>query len=265
MKIAVLFDGAGLARLGLEQAGHNCTGYELDPNKHHLSTYVGSGNCRLGEATTVELKDFDAIWASPPCQMLSEARTQGLPVSPYAGNFLAWALKLKTLYPKKIVWVENVYPIISNKNLWGTPYNAAQFLPVPIQNRPRLVAGNYPLPYVYRPFARQYNHLKICPTILASEYKGCASDKRRASRFYGRRLTLEECAFHQGFTIPEAWYTIPTWYTILKGQTGRRETRWKYNLYEAIGNGVPVYMARAFGEAIYSPLQQTLFPQEELA
>ena len=31
MNIAVLFDGAGLARLGLEQAGHTCIGIELDP------------------------------------------------------------------------------------------------------------------------------------------------------------------------------------------------------------------------------------------
>ena len=27
MRIAVLFDGAGLARLGLEQAGHTCVGF----------------------------------------------------------------------------------------------------------------------------------------------------------------------------------------------------------------------------------------------
>jgi site-specific DNA-cytosine methylase len=49
LKIAVLFDGAGLARLGLEQAGHDCTGYEIDPAKHHLSRMVGSGNSVLAD------------------------------------------------------------------------------------------------------------------------------------------------------------------------------------------------------------------------
>ena len=29
---------------------------------------------------------------------------------------------------------------------------------------------------------------------------------------------------------------------------GLEQAEWKQNLYEAIGNGVPVYMAKAFGE-----------------
>ena len=45
LMILVLFDGAGLARLGLERAGHTCVGVELDPCKHWLGQYVGSGNC----------------------------------------------------------------------------------------------------------------------------------------------------------------------------------------------------------------------------
>ena len=81
----------------------------------------------------------------------------------------------------------------------------------------------------------------MCPAITATEYKGCASDKRRASRFYGRRLTIQECAYHQGFVIPEAWYATPKEF---KGTPGQ----WKNQLYEAIGNGVPVYMAKAFGD-----------------
>jgi site-specific DNA-cytosine methylase len=35
MKIAVLFDGAGLARKGLEDSGHECTGFEIDPVSHY--------------------------------------------------------------------------------------------------------------------------------------------------------------------------------------------------------------------------------------
>ena len=231
MKIAVLFDGAGLARLGLEQAGHICYGFELDPWKHYLSTFVGSGNCTCIDVQQVDLSNYDAVWASPPCQWHSRARTQGEPISQFADDLLTWSLKL----PHKILWVENV---VSRYNGWGTKFNAAQFELKPRQNRNRIVGGTYIMPQVYRPYKRRYPD--ICPCVTATEYKGCASDKRRASRFYGRRLTLEECAYHQGFNIPKEWYNIPSKWTGTKAQ-------WKYNLYEAIGNGVPCYMAEKFG------------------
>lgn len=69
---------------------------------------------------------------------------------------------------------------------------------------------------------------------------GCATDKRRASRFYKRRLTIEECAFHQNFIIPAAWHEVP------KDFPGPPHV-WRKNLYEAIGNGVSPVMSYAFG------------------
>src|SRR5262249_40532381 len=111
MNIAVLFDGCGLVRLGLEQAGHTCTGYELDPAKHYLSQFIGSGCCKLADATTVDLSGYDGIWASPPCQFLSIARTQGMPLSIYATNLLPWSLALVEQYPEKTIWIENVLPL----------------------------------------------------------------------------------------------------------------------------------------------------------
>lgn len=241
MNIAVLFDGAGLSRLGLEQAGHTCTGFELDPSKHYLSQFVGSGNVVLADVRDIDLTGFDAVWASPPCQLRSTTRTQGLPVSAYADDLLEWSLNLDA----PILWVENIVSQRATENTWGTVWNAAQFLEEPIQNRNRIVAGRYRPPHVYHEYRRSFKG--VCPAILATEYKGGASDTRRASRFYGRRLTLDECAWHQGFTIPEEWYTIPDFWRGTRGQ-------WRFNLYEAIGNGVPVYMARAFGEA-YEPNQ----------
>lgn len=94
MRIAVLFDGGGLARLGLEQAGHECTGFEIDPVKHYLSQFVGSGRSVLADVTRYNFNDFDAVWASPPCQRRSAARTQGEPVSPYADELVNWSLSL---------------------------------------------------------------------------------------------------------------------------------------------------------------------------
>lgn len=251
MKTAVLFDGAGLARLGLEQAGHECIGFELDPTKHYLSQFICSGKSVLADATKVDVSEFDAIWASPPCQWLSSARTQGDPISNFSTNLLQWSIDLLKRYPEKIIWIENVYPQ-GQLPTGATAYNAAQFLSTPIQLRQRLLWGRYPEPHVYRSFQRQYDWLfGICPAILATEYKGSKTDRSRASRFYGRRLTIEECAYHQGLNeVPSQWYEVPTWYEVPEGKTGTRKTNWKNNLYESIGNAVPVYMAKAFGNAI---------------
>lgn len=254
MKIAVLFDGAGLARLGLEQAGHECVGFELDPWKHYLSKHVGSGRSVLADVTKINLAGFDAVWASPPCQQFSSARTQGEPVSEYAGDFLEWSLSL----PHEILWVENVIPQ-GKMPTWGTPWNAAQFTEEPLQNRNRMIGGRYEGPSVFHEYKKAFPG--VCPCITATEYKGCGSDKRRASRFYGRKLTLQECAYHMGFEVPEAWFEPPEEFLLMANEAKSEKAGklvfntwadWQKNLYEAIGNGVPVYMARAFGE-VYKP------------
>lgn len=243
-RIAVLFDGAGLARLGLEQAGHECMGIELDPVAHHLGRFVGSGDSLLADVKSETamrvLQWADAVWASPPCQWLSAARTQGDPVSEYSENLLEWSLRLRELYPNiKTLWVENVLQYGKGKNDWGTVWNAAQFLGAR-QNRNRVVGGYYPTPEAL-PYKRAFKGM--CPCITATEFKGCASDTRRASRFYGRRLTIDECAYHMGLPVPAGWYTKPLWFEGTPGQ-------WKQAQYRALGNGVPVAMARAFGEAL---------------
>lgn len=241
MKIAVLFDGAGLARLGLERAGHDCTGFELDPLKHGLSRMVGSGRTVLADVRDVDLSTFDAVWASPPCQLRSSARTQGAPVSPYAVDLLDWALAL----PHSVLWVENIMSQRTADNGWGRAFNAAQFGPVPIQNRNRIIGGRYPEPTVDRPYRKAFPG--VCPCITATEYKGCASDTRRASRFYGRRLDLFECAYHQGLDAA----TVRGWIEARSALAPNLTPgEWRRNLYEAIGNGVPVFMAQAFGCAV---------------
>lgn len=218
----------------MERAGHDCVGFELDPLKHELGKNVGSGNVILADAIEVDTSSFDAVWASPPCQRHSSARTQGEPVSDYSTDYLEWSLSID----KEILWVENVIPQ-GKLPTWGKPYNAAQFSQNPLQNRNRMIGGNFKEPNTYREYKKYYSDMDICPTITATEYKGCASDKRRASRFYGRRLTIEECAYHQGFIIPSEWYDIPEGFT---------KAQWYKNIYEAIGNGVPVYMAEEFGK-----------------
>lgn len=237
MRIAVLFDGGGLARLGLEQAGHVCFGVELNPIAHYLSGFVGSGSSLLGDATEFDLFGFDAVWASPPCQELSSARTSGKAQGDFSTDYLDWCLSLSE--DVGTLWVENVTRQENHLNKWGTVWNAAQFSKDVLQCRNRVIGGIYNRPNVYRKYLRSYGS-KVCPTITATEYKGCATDTRRASRFYGRKLTLDECAFHQGFEVPAEWLKNPP-------QFKMTDTQWEYELYRAIGNGVPVYMAKGFG------------------
>jgi site-specific DNA-cytosine methylase len=266
--VLVGFDGAGLSRLGLEKAGLKCVGVELDPDKHRLSKFVGSGNCILGDVTKIkDLYKFRAAWMSPPCQERSSARTQGAPTSEYAVNLLDYCLELieEAEYQAmlagvenqlKTLWVENVTVNGAGNNDWGTTYNAAQFLQIPIQNRNRVIGGVYPIPHVFREYKKTYPG--ICPCITASEHKGCATDSRRASRFYGRRLTVQECAMHQSFSIPLEWLSIPE---------GWNRGAWYKNLYEAIGNGVPCTMAEKFGSALVKVMtaEQQLLKLELLA
>lgn len=168
MRIAVLFDGAGLARLGLEQAGHECVGVELNPVVHYLGQFVGSGNCILGDARDFDVSEFDAVWASPPCQQRSEARN-GNPLNGYyADDLLAWSMQIEA----PILWVENVTLQSKEGNDWGLTVNAAQFTKVPIQCRNRIIGGRYPKPHFFRDYKRYYKEFNIPPTITANEWKG---------------------------------------------------------------------------------------------
>lgn len=247
MKIAVLFDGAGLARLGLEQAGHECVGVEIDRRRHHLAQFVGGGQSVLIDAKEFDLSGFDAVWASPPCSTRSTAIKDltgkgGLRDPEHQQDHLEWSLSI----PADILWVENVTKQGSKGNEWGPTYNAAQFGDDPLrQNRNRIVGGRHTPPEPLRPYRRRFPG--ACPCVSATEYKGCASDRLRASRFYGRKLTVQECAYRMGIDIPQQWYAIPDWFEPEKKQPSR-EVHWLRNLYEALGNGVPVWMARAFGE-----------------
>lgn len=256
----VLFDGAGLSALGLRRAGFRTIGVELNPIVHAISRNVlhreisvlgnqsaaSQSGCIEADVRSPVVQKLmryaDVIWASPPCQTHSRARTQGAPKA-FGEDLLPWSLELPDRFPDaKAVWIENVAQLAFGKPpTWGTIYNAHQF-DTP-QNRNRMIGGRYPEPEILRPWQKAYKG--ICPTITASEYKGCATDKRRASKFYGRKLHLWECAYHMD---------LPVWaQNAIKDtpheQFGLTEAGWNNECYKAIGNGVPIRMAEAFGKA----------------
>lgn len=257
LNILVLYDGGGLARLGLEQSGHICTGVELDPVKHEMSKYVGSGNCICADVLALDdsfYLQFDAIWSSPPCQSYSDQKTDdktGVYGNP---ECLPHSMKLIDKFPHlKAIWIENV---LSNYfKPYAQHYNAAQFLLNPVQRRRRLIGGRFDKPFVYRGFKYDYPEFRhVPPAPMASELKagGLATEvtkeRRKFSKWYrlnrDRRPTTEDMAVAQGFSIPDEWAQFST-----------------RQISQAIGNGVPVYMAKAFGDA-YS--KDKVSPQLEL-
>lgn len=297
-KVAVLFDGAGYARLGLEAAGFDCYGFELNPLAHWLSSHLGNKNRSiLADVRNVDLSGFDAVWASPPCQRFSAA-TQGSGnqvTGKYKDDLLEWSLTIPERYPNiRVVWVENVLTRKKELDTWGVKYNAAQFSDEPLQQRQRMIGGQYPLPKTYRDYKPHYVELSdvSCPAITASEWKWSKNDKRRASRWwykkYGRRPTWQELVNYMGLpteSIPKEWYRGFQIFDIKDEEEkkaarlafekeigwevdnpGKRltPTRWRNTLMRAAGNGVVVSMAKGLGEAAMREFEAAKQKQEEL-
>lgn len=260
LNILVLFAGAGLATRGLLDAGHTCTDVEIQPEKSYLSEILNPEATHIvSDVMDLDpdwIATFDAVWASPPCQKRS-GMNQGRDLDAIEkynkhDDLLEWSLSLKN----NVLWVENV---VDNKgrNNWGKRYNAAQF--ETRQLRTRIIGGRYRNPAINLPYKPSYlksHNIDICPAVLATEITKSAIPSPKsgfihseAAYWYGRTLSLSEVAWHQGIDkIPHE--LLKSWWYPLDNYTYRQ---WKIELCEAIGNGVPVYMAKAFGEAYSYP------------
>jgi len=257
--VLVLFDGMGLAAEGFRRAGFHTVGVELNPDAHALAgallAHTGPERGHLINENVLNipnhiLANSHAIWASPPCQTHSAARTQGAPIGEYAVDLMGWAQNLLAQFPRKPIWIENVTRYGKGLNDWGTLYNAAQF--GTNQNRNRIVGGRYPAPIPIRPYKKWFtlHGHPVCPAVTATEYKGCASDTRRASRFYKGKLSLSEMAYHMDMIDHPEDQELINKFLAVRPISSYTPARWKHEVCRAIGNGVPVRMAEAFAKAL---------------
>lgn len=123
---------AGGATRGLQLAGYHVTGVDIKPQKH----YIGDRFIQA-DAMEVDLRGYDLIWASPPCQAHSDLQKQSKII--YADLIEPVRQMLITTGVPYII--ENVEgaPLIKPIMLCGTMFEGLRVI------RHRLFESNIPL------------------------------------------------------------------------------------------------------------------------
>ena len=194
----VLFAGAGFSSVGLALAGYLITAVELDEKKCYLHSFMKPAAEKIicadvRSLTPQFLQQWSQIWLSPPCQQRSVMRVSSKKVgaaSERGFDFVNWCLE--NTRHCDVVWIENVYNTntIAQDSEWATQWNAAQFSPIPLQCRQRLVGGKYPMPRVFRKHHRSYRRVRgvrFEPVYKPGDYRP-EQEERPSSERYNEKL-----------------------------------------------------------------------------
>ena len=116
-RVLDLFCGAGGASVGLWRAGWMPEGVDLEPQRYYPFTFTQADALEV-LADRRYLEQFDAVWASPPCQ------DHSLLIAQHEKHGTGWMLEatLEALRPLDVPWiVENVAtaPLASAPTLFG--------------------------------------------------------------------------------------------------------------------------------------------------
>ena len=138
-KLLDLFCGAGGAAMGYHRAGFEVVGVDIKPQPHYPFEF------HQGDALTHPLDGFDAIHASPPCQIHSEASKQWRKAGVKYPDLIA-PIRERLNSNNKAWIIENVpgapllNPVMLNGEMFGMRVR-----------RRRLFETNWPLAFVLLP------------------------------------------------------------------------------------------------------------------
>ena len=173
MRVLDLFCGGGCVARGLLSAGCEVTGIDIED---HSKSYPGKFIQGDALKPPVALEDFDAIWASPPCQAYSAT-----------ANFRYVAAKRSTpklIEPVRAMLADHPYTIIENVPL--APVRPDMVLSGPMVglmmlNRRRFFELSWP-PSMYPPVAQPAGSLADGTLVTVTKQGGIACRYVRAER-----------------------------------------------------------------------------------
>jgi len=217
MKLLDLFCGSGGAAMGYHRAGFEVVGVDINPQPNYPFEF------HQADALTYPLDGFDAVHASPPCQLYSVTNVLGFGsgypdlIPPVRDRLLAAGV------PYVIENVERA-PLIEPVVLCGTEFGLTAFDPdmkrVMALKRHRLFESNVWM------MGAGGCHCRAWRGRIAGVYGGGGEDRKRALRNrrtgrggYTPKVTVRrELMGIDWMTLPELSEAIPPAYTEFLGR-----------------------------------------------
>lgn len=177
MKALDLFCGAGGATKGLQMAGYEVTGVDINPQPHYIGDHFYQA-----DALTFSLEGYDLIWASPPCQ--------------------AYSTTANTWPENREKYLKAIPQVRERLRKYGGPYIIENVVGAPLENWVQLCGSMFGLPVIrHRRFESNYLLLvgpHRCHTVRCSKRR---DTHRGIYSVYGHEVgTAEEWAAALGIT-----------------------------------------------------------------